>query len=144
MSAAPTVLLVEDNPADAYLTKIAFREAHVRAEVDHVVDGVEALAYLRREGAFAAKSSPALILLDLNMPRMDGKTFLTHVKEDPQFKCIPVVVLTTSSADVDVMSSYRVGAAGFITKPVMIDELVEALRRLGDYWFTLVRLPTAL
>lgn len=81
MSAAPTVLLVEDNPADAYLTKIAFREAHVRAEVDHVVDGVEALAYLRREGAFAAKSSPALILLDLNMPRMDGKTFLTHVKE---------------------------------------------------------------
>jgi len=136
------ILLVEDSPADAHLTEIAITENRILADVHTVGDGVEAFEFLRRQGArFADAPRPDLILLDLNMPRMDGRKFLDAIKQDPDLRNIPVVVLTTSDVERDVASSYDLGAAGYITKPVAIDQFMTAIRELGDYWFALVRLP---
>jgi CheY-like chemotaxis protein len=135
------ILLIDDNPGDAHLTRMALREAKIHSELDHVIDGVEALEYLRRQGRFADRPRPHLLLLDLNMPRMDGRQFLAELKRDEALRSLPVVVLTTSDVERDVASSYDLGAAGYITKPVVYDGLVEALRRLEGYWFALVRLP---
>jgi len=106
-----------------------------------VQDGVEALAYLRREGQYHDVPFPDLILLDLNMPRMNGREFLAVVKADEELKTIPVVVLTTSDVERDVVASYKLGAAGYITKPVDMDQFIDAIRQLDNYWFVLARLP---
>lgn len=132
------ILLVEDDPADAHLVKIALRENHVKSDLHFAIDGVEALEWLRNP----ANPRPDLVLLDLNMPRMDGREFLAVAKEDKALCDIPVVVLTTSDVERDVIASYKLGAAGYITKPVDMNQFGEAIRCLGDYWFTLVRLPS--
>ena len=135
------VLLVEDEPADAHLVRMAFEEGRVLVDLQHVRDGVEALDYLQRQGPFSEAVRPDLILLDLNMPRMDGRRFLEKIKTLGDLKRIPVVVLTTSEAETDILSSYDLGAAGFIVKPVNIDDFIEQVQQLEDYWFTLVRRP---
>lgn len=137
-----TILLVEDDVADAHLTRMAFEEGHVLVNIEHVENGEEALAYLKSEGAYKGKATPDLILLDLNMPRMDGRQFLREVKQQAAFKAIPVVVLTTSDAESDIYASYAQGAAGFIVKPVSIDDFVQQIKKLEDYWFELVKRPT--
>lgn len=136
-----TVLLVEDEPADVHLTKMAFKESPVAVEVHDVGDGVEALAFLQREGAYHQAPRPDLILLDLNMPRMDGKGFLKRFKAVESLRRIPVVVLTTSEAETDIVDAYDLGAAGFIVKPVDIDQFINAIKALEEYWITLVRRP---
>ncbi|MCX7141286.1 MAG: response regulator [Proteobacteria bacterium] len=137
-----TILLVEDEPADAHLVKTALSENHILADLRQVIDGREALEYLRHQGPrFAAAPRPDLILLDLNMPRMDGRECLAALKRDPDLCNIPVVVLTTSDVERDVVSSYTLGAAGYITKPIDVLQFMAAIRDLGVYWFALVRLP---
>lgn len=136
-----TVLLVEDEPADAHLVRLAFEEGHVLADLHHVLDGVEAFAFLRREGDYAHAPTPELILLDLNMPRMDGRQFLRKIKDDPILHTLPVVVLTTSDAERDMLDSYDHFAAGYIVKPVDVDDFIKVVRGIGDYWINLVRLP---
>lgn len=136
------ILLAEDEPADANLVKLAISENRILADLYTVVDGREAFEFLRRQGPrFADAPRPNLILLDLNMPRMDGREFLAAIKQDPALKDIPVVVLTTSDVERDIVASYHLGASGYVTKPVDIDQFIDAVRQLGDYWFSLVRLP---
>lgn len=135
------ILLVEDEPADAHLVRSALKENKVLCNMSVVQDGVEALAYLRREGQYQDAVLPDLILLDLNMPRMNGREFLSVVKADEELKTIPVVVLTTSDVERDVVASYKLGAAGYITKPVDMDQFIDAIRQLDNYWFVLARLP---
>ncbi|BCB26826.1 two-component system response regulator [Sulfurimicrobium lacus] len=135
------ILLVEDEPADANLVKAALRENKVFCNLHHVLDGVEALAFLRRDEGFRDAPQPDMILLDLNMPRMNGREFLSAIKADAALQAIPVVVLTTSDVERDVAASYKLGAAGYITKPVDMEQFIDAIRQLGNYWFTLTRLP---
>lgn len=136
------ILLVEDEQSDANLVRSALKENKVYCNLHHVVDGVEALEFLRRkEPRFSAAPRPDLILLDLNMPRMNGREFLDVVKADEDLRTIPVVVLTTSDVERDVVASYKLGAAGYITKPVDMDQFIEAIRQLDNYWFVLARLP---
>lgn len=135
------ILLVEDDPADAGLAKRALREGRILCRVNHVRDGVEAMEYLRRQGRFAGACRPDLILLDLNMPRMDGREALQEIKADDGLKTIPVVILTTSDVDRDVNASYLLGANSFITKPMDMDAFFEAVRSIEEYWFRVVRLP---
>ena len=135
------VLLVEDDPADAHLTRAAFRMGRFLIDLRHVFDGVEAFDYLRRRGdAFADAPRPDLILLDLNMPRMDGREFLAEIKTDPDLCRIPVVVLTTSDVERDIAASYRLSAAGYVVKPVDMEQFCAVVGRLQDYWFSIVRL----
>ncbi len=138
-----TVLLVEDEPADAHLVRLAFKEGQVLVDLHHVQDGVEAFAFLLREKDYAKVPRPDLILLDLNMPRMDGRQFLKKIKSDNALQDIPVVVMTTSDAETDMLECYRSSAAGFIVKPVDIDEFIRTMRGLGDYWIKIVSLPHA-
>jgi CheY-like chemotaxis protein len=139
--AAVDILLLEDEPADAYLVKMALRESKLMANLHHVVDGREGLEFLRREGEYANAPRPYLIFLDLNMPRMDGCEFLAAIKTDTTLNDIPVVVLTTSDVESDVVRSYQLGAASYIVKPVDMPKFISAIQQLGEYWFTLVRLP---
>lgn len=136
------ILLAEDEPADAHLVKAALTEARILADLHHVQDGREVLEFLRRQGPrFAQAPRPSLILLDLNMPRMDGRECLAALKADSALRDIPVVVLTTSEVERDVASSYNLGASGYITKAMDVEEFIATLRQLGDYWIKLVRLP---
>ncbi len=136
------ILLVEDEPADANLVRAALKEGKVFCNLHHAEDGVEALAFLRRQGdGYRDAPQPDMILLDLNMPRMNGREFLAAVKADAALQAIPVVVLTTSDVERDVVASYQLGAAGYITKPVDMDQFIDAIRQIGSYWFTLTRLP---
>ncbi len=136
------VLLIEDEPADANLVRLALKESKLYCHLYHVVDGLEALAFLRNEGEKNNNAPrPDLILLDMNMPRMNGREFLTAIKNDSDLNAIPVVMLTTSDVERDVIASYKLGAAGYITKPVDIDQFIDAIRQLDNYWFALVRLP---
>lgn len=135
------ILLLEDEPADAYLVRVALKEYKIYVKLHHVVDGRDGLDFLHRVGKYLDAPRPRLILLDLNMPRMNGREFLTAIKADDQFKDIPVVVLTTSEVERDVLASYQLGAAGYITKPVDVAQFMAAMSHLEDYWFTLVRLP---
>ena len=137
-----TILLVEDDAADAHLTRMAFEEGRVRVDLQHVENGEEAFAYLQGEGAYQGKPKPDLILLDLNMPRMDGREFLREVKKQESFRATPIVVLTTSDAESDIYASYDQGAAGFIVKPVSVDDFVHQIQKLEDYWFELVKRPS--
>ncbi len=135
------ILLLEDEPSDAYLVKMALKEGKVLANLHHVADGREGLDFLNRAENYANAPRPDLIFLDLNMPRMNGYEFLTALKADGRFKSIPVVVLTTSDVEKDVVSSYQLGANSFITKPMDMPQFMQAIRQVGDYWFSLVRLP---
>ena len=135
------ILLVEDDPADVELTVETLEDSKISIHLDVVNNGEEALAFLRKEGEFAEAGRPDLLLLDLNMPRMDGRQVLRHVKSDDRLKTIPVVVLTTSSAEEDAARSYFEGANCYITKPVGLDEFAKVVRTIEDFWFTVVRLP---
>ncbi len=135
------ILLLEDEPSDAYLVKMALKEGKVLAHLHHVVDGREGLDFLNRTEKYADAPRPDLIFLDLNMPRMNGCEFLAAIKAEERFKAIPVVVLTTSEVEQDVVSSYQLGATSYITKPVDMPQFIKAVQQIGEYWFTLVRLP---
>jgi len=138
------ILLVEDDPDDQELTKRAFRASRLRNELRIVNDGEEALDYLYRRGSFESPSSaprPSLILLDLNMPKLDGRAVLERIKEDPALRRIPVVILTTSSQEEDVIRSYELGVNSYMAKPNRMDGFVQAIRDLEHYWFNLVILP---
>lgn len=136
------ILLVEDDPGDAGLTKVALRQGKVHCRVHHVIDGVDAMAFLRRERPkYTEAPRPDLVLLDLNMPRMGGREVLKEIRSDESLKDIPVVVLTTSDVERDVENSYRLGANSYVTKPMDMDQFVAAVLAIEDYWFGLVRLP---
>jgi CheY-like chemotaxis protein len=135
------ILLVEDNAADVRLTIEALREGKVRNHLTVARDGVEALEVLRRQGAHGQAARPDLILLDLNLPRKDGREVLAEIKADPQLRTIPVVVLTTSSAERDILESYSLHANCYITKPVDLEQFVAVVRSIDDFWLTVVRLP---
>jgi len=135
------ILLAEDNPGDVRLTREALRDAKVRNNLSSVADGVETIAFLRREGPYANASRPDLILLDLNMPRMDGRQVLAVIKADPSFRRIPVVVLTTSQAEEDILRAYDLNANCYITKPVDLQQFLKVVRSIEDFWLTIVKLP---
>jgi chemotaxis family two-component system response regulator Rcp1 len=136
------ILLVEDNQSDVLLTRIAMQQCKIANNLHVAVDGVEALAFLRREGKHAQAPRPDLILLDLNLPRMDGRELLGVIKDDPNFKMIPVVVLTTSDVEVDVVRSYELHANAYVTKPLDMDEFIRIVKGVDDFWFGIVRLPS--
>lgn len=135
------ILLVEDNPGDVRLTMEALREGKVRNHLHVARDGVEALAFLRREGEFAASPRPDFILLDLNLPRMDGREVLQVVKADPSLRFIPVVVLTSSQAEKDILQAYDLHANCYVTKPVDFEQFIHVVRSIEEFWFTIVKLP---
>jgi CheY-like chemotaxis protein len=135
------VLLVEDDPGDVLMTREAFEEFKVRNKLNVVSDGEEAMAYLRREGEYADAARPDLVLLDLNLPRMDGRQVLAAIKGDEELSSIPVVVLTTSEAEEDVLRSYRLHANAYVTKPVDFERFIDVVRRIDDFFVTVVRLP---
>jgi len=135
------ILLVEDNPGDVRLTTEALRDAKVRNRLSVAPDGVEALAMLRREGRHAAVTRPDLILLDLNLPRKGGREVLEEIKRDPALKNIPVVILTTSQAERDIVESYRLQANAFVTKPVDLEQFLRVIQTIEQFWLEIVRLP---
>lgn len=139
-----TILIADDDPDDCYLAEDALREARLMNDIRFVRDGEELLDYLYRRGPYAGKDAaprPGLILLDLNMPRKDGREALQEIKADPELSRIPVVVLTTSRAEEDVLRTYQLGISGYMTKPVSFAGLVEAMQVIGRYWFEIVELP---
>ena len=139
-----TILMADDDPDDRQLTKEAFEESHLANDLRFVEDGEELLDYLHRRGKYAAPGAaprPGLILLDLNMPRKDGREALQELKADPRFRGIRVVIMTTSKAEEDVVRSYDLSAASYITKPVTFERLVEVVKTLGKYWLEIVELP---
>jgi len=135
------ILLVEDSPTDALLTRRALERMKLINRLHIVEDGVKAIAFLRRQPPYADAPRPQLILLDLNMPRMDGREVLAEIKADEDLRIIPVVVLTTSNADVDVLRSYKLHANCYITKPVDFESFVQAIASLEHFWFAVVTLP---
>jgi CheY-like chemotaxis protein len=135
------MLLVEDNPGDVRLTKETLRDAKMIVNLDVVGDGVEAMAFLRREGKYAKAQRPDLILLDLNLPKKDGREVLTEVKQDPDLRRIPVVILTISNSEMDILKSYNLHANAYVTKPLGLQEFAKITRSIEDFWFTVVKLP---
>ncbi len=135
------VLLVEDDPGDVLMTREAFEEHKLRNRLSVVSDGEEALAFLRREGLHADAPRPDLILLDLNLPRRDGREVLQEIKQDPQLRQIPVVVLTTSQADEDILRSYQLHANAYVTKPVDFERFVSVVRQIDEFFVSVVKLP---
>ena len=136
-----TILMAEDDPDDRLLTKDAFAESRLVNGLHFVEDGEELMDYLRRQGKYRGAPRPGLILLDLNMPKMDGREALAEIKSDPTLRRIPVVVLTTSQAEEDILRSYDLGVSGFITKPVTFEGLVKVMRTINMYWLQIVELP---
>jgi CheY-like chemotaxis protein len=144
MTQAPTpidILLVEDDPGDVLMTREAFAHHKIRNPLHVAEDGVEALRFLKREEPFGAAPRPGLILLDLNLPRKDGRELLGEIKRDPGLCTIPVVVLTTSEAEEDILRSYELHANAYVTKPVDFEKFVEVVRKIDDFWVTVVQLP---
>ena len=135
------VLLAEDNPGDVRLTREALRQGNVRMNLSVVGDGAEAMAFLRKEGSYAHAARPSLVLLDLNMPRMDGREVLIAMKKDPDLACIPVVVFTSSEADEDVVQSYKLHASGYVSKPTFVEQYTSAVRSIEDFWLRVAKLP---
>jgi len=135
------MLLVEDNPGDARLAAEAFKEGGSQTRLHVVQDGIEALAYLRREGRYQNATRPDLVLLDLNLPRKDGREVLAEIKQDPTLKRLPVIVLTTSQAESDVVRGYELHANCYIVKPVDFDRFISVVKGIESFWRTLVRLP---
>lgn len=139
------ILMAEDDPDDRLLVREAFEESRLLNELRFVEDGEELLDYLRRQKRYADPQSapkPGLILLDLNMPRKDGREALREIKADPELRRIPVVVMTTSRAEEDIFRSYDMGASSYISKPVTFERLVELMKSLGNYWIEFVELPS--
>jgi two-component system, chemotaxis family, response regulator Rcp1 len=142
MDAAPIeVLLVEDSPGDVRLTREAFRDAKVHINLHVASDGAEAMDFLNREGKHSDVPRPDLILLDLNLPKKDGREVLDEIKQSPVLKSIPVVILTTSASDEDILRSYRLHANCYITKPVGLDGFLEVVRSIDTFWLSVVQLP---
>jgi CheY-like chemotaxis protein len=135
------ILLVEDSPGDVRLTREALKDAKVHVHLSVASDGTEAMAFLKREGTYVNAPRPELILLDLNLPKKDGREVLKEIKEDPSLKTIPVVVLTTSAADEDVMRSYESHANCYITKPVDLDGFLKVVQSIDSFWLSIVKLP---
>lgn len=138
------ILMAEDDPDDRLLSMEALEEAHLANQIHFVDDGEELMDYLKKRGNYTNLQSaprPGLILLDLNMPRKDGREALEEIKSDPDLRLIPVVVLTTSKAEEDILRSYDLGVSGYITKPVKFDDLISVMKTLGKYWFEIVELP---
>ncbi|MFI9009011.1 response regulator [Actinosynnema sp. NPDC053489] len=135
------VLLVEDDPGDALMTQEAFEHHKIRNQLHVVRDGVEAMEFLRRQGQYADAPRPGLILLDLNLPKMDGREVLADIKADAALRTIPVVVLTTSEAEEDILRSYNLHANAYVTKPVDFDRFIEVVRQIDDFFVTVVKLP---
>ncbi len=138
---AINVLLVEDSPGDVRLTQEAFRDANPSIRLHVANDGVEAMAFLRFEGQYADAPRPDLILLDLNLPKMDGREVLTHIKEDSSLKMIPTVILTTSDSEVDIVKSYQLAANCYLTKPVQLGAFESLVKSINDFWLTKAKLP---
>jgi CheY-like chemotaxis protein len=136
------ILLVEDNPGDVRLTKEALRECKMHNRLTVVEDGLAALACLKREGEFKNASLPDLILLDLNLPKLDGREVLKVIKNDDRTKRIPVVILTTSQAEEDIIRTYDLQANCYINKPVDLDQFIKVVKSINDFWFTIVKLPS--
>jgi two-component system, chemotaxis family, response regulator Rcp1 len=135
------VLLVEDSPGDVRLTREAFGDVNSSIRLHVASDGMEAMAFLRREGAYARAPRPGIILLDLNLPKMDGREVLVHIKEDESLKMIPIVILTTSDAEVDIATSYQLQASCYLSKPVQLDAFEALVKSINDFWLTKVKLP---
>ena len=135
------ILLVEDNPADADLTREGLQDGRLIHTLHHVTEGAQAMQFLRREGEHASKPIPDLVLLDLNLPRMDGREVLATMKQDPQLKRIPVVILTSSEAESDIVKSYELHANCYMCKPVDLTRFLETVRKIEEFWLTVVRLP---
>lgn len=135
------ILLVEDNPGDVRLTREALKDNKISNNLNVVEDGVEAMAYLRRQGKYAKSQRPDLVLLDLNLPRKDGREVLAEIKRDPELMAIPVVILTTSKAEQDIVKTYNSHANCYITKPVDLDQFIAVVKSIEDFWLTVVKLP---
>lgn len=136
------ILLVEDDPGDVELTRESLNDSKLLISMNVVEDGVEAMAFLKREGKYSDASRPDLILLDLNLPRKDGRAVLAEVKADDSLKMIPIVILTTSTAEEDILKTYNLGANCYITKPVGLAQFTSVVQAIEGFWFTVVRLPT--
>ncbi len=136
------VLLVEDNPGDVRLTREALKEAKLLINLSVASDGIAAIDFLRREGDYAQAPKPDLVVLDLNLPKMDGREVLQAIKTDPNLKRIPVVILTTSEAEGDILATYGSHANCYVTKPVDMDQFISIVKLLEEFWFTIVRLPS--
>jgi CheY-like chemotaxis protein len=137
------ILLVEDSPDDADLTIDALREGKVRNRITHVEDGVEAMAYLRRQGKHAAAPRPDLVLLDLNLPRKNGREVLAEIKQDPALRRIPVVVMTSSDDEKDILAAYNLHVNCYVTKPVDLDQFIRVVKSIEHFWLSIVKLPAA-
>lgn len=135
-------LLVEDNPGDVRLTQEALKSHKVQNNLHVVTDGEEAMAFLRMQGKYANAPRPDIILLDLNLPRKDGREVLAEIKSDTNLKAIPVVIITSSEAEQDVVKSYNLNANCYITKPVNLDQFIKVVQSINDFWFTIVKLPS--
>jgi two-component system, chemotaxis family, response regulator Rcp1 len=135
------ILLIEDSPSDAALTIEALQNGKISNNLSRVGDGIEALAYLRQQDRFAKSPRPDLIMLDLNLPKKDGREVLRELKNDPSFKLIPVIVLTTSRADKDVLQSYELNANCYITKPVDFQQFIDVVKSIEHFWLSVVTLP---
>jgi chemotaxis family two-component system response regulator Rcp1 len=135
------ILLVEDSPGDVRLTQETFREADSSIRLQVAVDGVEAIAFLKREGQHANSKRPDLILLDLNLPKMDGREVLARIKEDAELKTIPTVILTTSESEADIVKSYRLQANCYLSKPVQLEDFENLVKSINDFWLTKAKLP---
>lgn len=136
-------LLVEDNPGDVRLTQEALKSHKVQNNLHVVSDGEEAMAFLHRQGKYAGAPRPDIILLDLNLPKKDGREVLAEIKSDPSLKTIPVVIITSSEAEQDVIKSYNLNANCYVTKPVNLDQFVKVVQSINDFWLTIVKLPGA-
>jgi two-component system, chemotaxis family, response regulator Rcp1 len=138
---AVEVLLAEDNPGDVRLTREALLQSVVKMNVNIVMDGSEAMAYLRREGNYWKAARPSLVLLDLNMPKMDGREVLAEMKKDPHLSCIPVVIFTSSEAEEDIVECYRLHAGGYVAKPTFVDQYTKAVKTIEEFWLKVAKLP---
>jgi len=138
------ILLVEDNPGDIRLTQEALKESEIKSNLHVVKDGVEAIDFLKRKGKYSTFQTPDIILLDLNLPKKDGREVLAEIKNDEHLKTIPVIILTTSDADQDIFKSYKLHANCFITKPVDLDQFIYIIRQIQVFWFSVVKLPSSI
>ena len=138
------ILLVEDNPDDVILTKESLKEGKIKNTMYDVGDGVEAMAFLRRQGKYAGSPRPDIVFLDLNLPKKDGRQVLEEIKTDADLRSIPVVILTTSEAEEDVLKSYNLHANSYITKPVNLERFIHVIKHIEEFWFDIVRLPKGL
>ncbi len=136
------LLLVEDNPGDVRLTMEALKESKLLNNLNVVEDGIAAMDFLKKKGKYRGKSRPDLILLDLNLPKKDGREVLAEIKKDDNYKRIPVVILTSSQSEEDIMKTYNLGANCYVTKPVGMEQFMKVVKSVGNFWFSIVKLPS--